>query len=173
MAQQSFLQAILPNNDTMEIIQGARQQLNTWLPLGYDAYISVHIRRGDKKPRWPAYPDNRIPVTDYSMAAEQGWYRLVSNNSSPAIYFASDSSQAMADFRTTSSWRSTIFSLWDTKYSRYASSQEYSQSEFAAYGSEETRIQATRGMIVDFALLSGAWASDSNIRPSAIVCAIR
>jgi hypothetical protein len=36
----------------------------------------------------------------------------------------------------------------------------------------DERIQATRGMIVDFALLSGMWSEDRDIIPAATVCTI-
>ncbi len=50
-----------------------------------------------------------------------------------------------------------------------ASPGEYFQGDFDKYDLE-TRIKATRGMIVDFALLSGAWIQGG---PDAIVCTVR
>jgi len=52
-----------------------------------------------------------------------------------------------------------------------ASPGEYFQDNFKQLD-EDVRVQATRGMIVDFAVLSGAWADDGDLIPEGTVCTV-
>ena len=52
-----------------------------------------------------------------------------------------------------------------------ASQREYVQKEFNEE-SEEDRIRLTRGMIVDFAMLSGLWAWEGELVPGATICTL-
>jgi hypothetical protein len=53
-----------------------------------------------------------------------------------------------------------------------ASRKEYVQKEFAALD-EEGRVNATRGVIVDFAMISGMWRWKEDAAPEATVCTIK
>lgn len=85
------------------------------------------------------------------------------------MYLASDSSTALEEL---SSLLPSVYSLsrsTNAELKSLASPGEYFQGDFDKYDLE-TRIKATRGMIVDFALLSGAWIQGG---PDAIVCTVR
>jgi hypothetical protein len=53
-----------------------------------------------------------------------------------------------------------------------ASPSPYFQDKFSALP-EEDRVRLTRGMVVDFALLSGLWAWNDDLTPGAVICGVR
>jgi hypothetical protein len=53
-----------------------------------------------------------------------------------------------------------------------ASKEAYVQAEFNSLR-EEDRIRRTRGIIVDFGMISGMWAEPDSLIPEAVVCGMR
>jgi len=141
-------------------------------------YLSVHIRRGDRLGMTWKYHSTHLPTSLYVDAALKSWRRLnPTNQDRPVFYVASDSPAASEDFVDQLPTNARGFSLvWssDEELRAIASPRSYVQKEFNTL-SEEERIRLTKGMVVDFALLSGLWKNegDPDVRPSATVCGLR
>ena len=141
-------------------------------------YLSVHIRRGDRLGMTWKYHRTHLPTKLYIDAALKSWQRLnPTSEGSPLFYVASDSPEASEDFVDQLPTNARAFSLvWsgDEELRAIASPRPYVQEEFNAL-SEEERIRLTKGMVVDFALLSSLWKNeeDPDVRLSATVCGLR
>jgi hypothetical protein len=180
MARIAFAGTIRPNAQTATLIRAARAEWASARPDN-EPYIGVHIRRGDRSPKAWRYHGEYIPVQEYVVETRKTWTRLLapsSTSSTPRIYLASDSPYAQAEFSTSLSAGAdtTLFSLArssDPSLRELASTREYVQAEFAMLG-EDDRVRATRGMIVDFALVSGMWPQEGEAGTSAAatVCTI-
>ena len=139
-------------------------------------YLAVHVRRGDRKPASFEFPDNKIPLGLYMDSVKDTWARLHTGHQSeanPVVYFASDS--PIADQQFSKLYNGPTFSLFATTQPRLralASPREYYQDAFDELDIEY-RVLATRGMIVDLAMISGLWASGEDLLPEANVCSIR
>ncbi|PPQ99506.1 hypothetical protein CVT24_005296 [Panaeolus cyanescens] len=182
-ALESFRSTILPNDHNMDLIRLAKKELKSFLldvnrgQADTDPrYLSIHIRRGDRKTYNYAFKDRKIPIGDYLTGTEQTWNRLSTQDQNsgvyPVLYLASDSSTAQKEF--SEKWQGETFSLFQTSnqhLNELASPAEYVQKEFDDFA-VETRIKATRGMVVDLALLSGIWSEEGDILPEAIVCGV-
>lgn len=178
MALSSFSQVILPSPRTAALIRKARDELVSDGENRPSKYMSVHIRRGDRLGMTWKYHDKHLPTGLYVDAALETWKRLnPTSDGSPLFYVASDSSTAVEEFleRLPSSVRVTSLG-WsvDEELRAIASPRPYVQEEFNALREEE-RIRLTKGMIVDFALLSGLWIKEDgpDVRPCAAVCGLR
>ncbi|KAI0354634.1 hypothetical protein OH77DRAFT_1521536 [Trametes cingulata] len=164
-------------------------------------YIAVHIRKGDRVPDgYVFYKDKQIPLEKYVEGAKETWERLYvpANASSgsvsgdaeerpnvssgrpdhypaaPIIWLASDSPAAAREFVASFPPATAVFSLehnTNTELRALAPVHEYVQAEFEQEPLEE-RIRLTRGMIVDFAMLSGMWAWPGETVPAAVVCGV-
>lgn len=148
-----------------------------------DPYIAVHIRRGDRHASSFPYRGSYVPIDHFVSATQDAWTRLYNNGSSstadathypspPITYVASDSPSATEEFMGGFSTSTAVFSLessTDPELRALVSQHEYVQSEFEKQ-SEEDRVRLTRGMVVDFALLSGLWAWEGEVVPGATVC---
>jgi hypothetical protein len=91
------------------------------------------------------------------------------------FYIASDSPAAQEEFMNYFSPETRIFSLSRSVRAdlrALASQRPYVQSEFDGLPKDE-RIRLTRGMIIDFALLSGIWGHGGDVSPAATVCGLR
>jgi hypothetical protein len=93
------------------------------------------------------------------------------------LYIATDSLSAQREFINALPSSTWVFSLSHTdnpNLRALASKKEagYVQSEFNNLRLDE-RVDQTRGMIVDFAMISGLWALENDIVPGATVCTIR
>jgi hypothetical protein len=91
------------------------------------------------------------------------------------VYIASDSPPAEAELAGALPSNTELLSLARSRnleLRELASPKEYVQQEFNKLPSEE-QINLTRGMVVDFAVLSGMWAGNDDILPKAIVCTLR
>jgi len=91
----------------------------------------------------------------------------------PAVYLATDSPEAHEEF--VQSYQGAVFSLFtaaDSRLRALASPGEYYQNRFNELDLR-TRIFATRGVIVDLAVLSGLWPDEGNLVPDAVICALR
>ena len=136
-------------------------------------YLAVHVRRGDRKPASHWFLDDKIPLYVYMDGVKDTWARLHTRRESKVVYFASDSSAAEQQFSKLHD--GPTFSLFATTHPRLralASPREYYQNTFNELDIEY-RVLATRGMVVDLAMVSGLWASGEDLLPQANVCSIR
>lgn len=176
MALSSFSQVILPSTGMAALIRRARDEL--MLVNESPKYLSVHIRRGDRLGLTWKYHETHLPTSLYVDGALEAQQRLnPAGQSSPLFYIASDSPAATEEFLEQLPSDIRAFSLlWsdDDELRSIASPHSYVQDEFNAM-SEEERIRSTKGMVVDFALLSGLWMNehDPDVRPYATVCGLR
>jgi hypothetical protein len=100
---------------------------------------------------------------------------LTQTESVTVVYIASDSPAAEAELVDALPSNMLLFSLsrsQNPELRALASPNGYVQKEFDKLELEE-RVNLTRGMVVDFAMLSGMWAWNDDIIPRAIVCTIR
>lgn len=181
---QSLESVIVPNKYNMGLIRLARQEFLSFMQdtnqrsggTGSTAYVAVHIRRGDRKSLSYSFPNQKIPIQDYSDAVAASWKRLHHESTSkPVVYIATDSPEAYYQFSDI--YQGELFSLFDTADPRLrplVSPGEYSQKTFDELDVHE-RITATRGMIVDLALVSGLWpdGDTEELLPQAVICALR
>ncbi|KAH9486422.1 hypothetical protein JR316_0000486 [Psilocybe cubensis] len=177
----SLKSVIIPNEWNTKLIRLARKELSAFIQEANEqdnsgiVYIATHIRRGDRKSLSYIFPDRKIPLEDYSNAVATTWTRLHpgSASSNPVVYLATDSPTAYEQFSQL--YRGRFYSLFDASDPRLrplASPGEYFQKTFNELDIHE-RITATRGMIVDLAIVSGLWpAEGADIKPDAVVCAI-
>ncbi|KAF9469629.1 hypothetical protein BDZ94DRAFT_1278821 [Collybia nuda] len=172
----SLQQTIRPNAENAALIRAVRAELSEILSLhskDVSPYLGVHIRRGDRRPASWSFHGGYVPTSDYVQSAEDTWERL--NPGKPlTVYIASDVPSAQREYLELSDSRHTAFSLSqskDSKVQALASPQEYVQKEFNELEKSQ-RIRATRGMIIDFALLSGLWAWKDEITPDATICTL-
>ncbi|KAG5654158.1 hypothetical protein H0H81_006870 [Sphagnurus paluster] len=176
-AEQSLLNTIRPNRDNARLIRKARFELSSLSsPDGtaFDSYVSLHLRRGDRGPAF--YHGEYVPVRDFVSAGTDAWQRLNPGKSASSLmfYVATDSSTIQREVVGLTAARYTTYSLYqsaDPELRGVASPEEYRQKEFDTL-EKTARIRATQGMIVDFALLSGAWANEDDALPQATVCTI-
>jgi len=94
----------------------------------------------------------------------------------PMLYIAADSPSAQKELIDAVPAHTWVFSLADSGSPglRALASKRaagYVQSEFNKLGLDE-RVNQTRGMVVDFAMISGLWAWGGDIVPSATICTI-
>ncbi|KAJ7597741.1 hypothetical protein C8J56DRAFT_327382 [Mycena floridula] len=171
-AYRSLTHTIRPNTYMSDLIKAARTELVTKFGAPSPSYIGVHIRRGDKKSKF-AYRGSYVPIANFISNVNLIWKRASGRPASPNVYVASDSPAALQEFGTLFEHK-TVLSLPDSAnrdLRPLASPEEYVQLEWARF-KPEAKAKARRGMIVDFALLSGAWAEDGDVRPEAVICTI-
>ncbi|KAJ7204366.1 hypothetical protein GGX14DRAFT_698778 [Mycena pura] len=190
---ESMRTTIRPNARSKELIQWAREELQVKIANHYQnprsfkgvqadgpamGYIGLHIRRGDRSAQWRAY-GSYVPLTEYVQGVVDTGSRLgleppvEDKPVQPFTYIASDSPAAINEFSSSFS-QDRVFSLSASKRQELrelASQEPYVQNDFMTL-EEDVRVRATRGMVVDFALLSGAWAQDGDLIPDATVCAV-
>jgi hypothetical protein len=115
-----------------------------------------------------------VPTSEYVTAIKATQYRLpVLHNDGASVYIASDSPTAELEFAN--AYAGHFFSLRRSASSeirQLASTDDYNQTEFNKLSDEE-RVRLTKGMVIDFALLSGAWAKQGDPAPRAGVCTKR
>ena len=167
----------MPTPGMATLIRRARDELVSDAGGEPSKYMSVHIRRGDRLGMTWKYHKTHLPTSLYVDAALETWQRLKqSSKASPLFYVASDSPTAPEEFVNQLPNNARAFSLiWseDEELSAIASHRSYVQEEFNVL-SEENRIRLTKGMIVDFALLSGLWTNGDEVDvPYATVCGLR
>ena len=170
-ASSSFTETIRPNAQNAALIKTARDELGK-LAQGQE-YMSVHIRRGDKPPISWKYQGKHIPISQFAEAVDDTSKRLT--GSLMPLYIATDSPSAEDELIKSIQTDTTVLSLrlsQRPELQALASPKEYIQHEFN-HLKEHERIKLTRGMIVDFAMLSGMWTWDGDVSPRATVCTIR
>jgi hypothetical protein len=175
-------ETIRPNAATAALIHSARTELASFLHSNdspsTDQYQSIYVRRGDGIGSSWKYHDKNVPIEEYTAAGNAAWTRLfrsTGNTAPQAVYLASDDPDIFEDLQSQLEPGSRIFSLPRSENSDLqdiASPAPYFQDKFAALP-EADRVRFTKGMIVDFALLSGLWAWRDDLRPGAVICGIR
>ena len=171
------MRLILPSPPIATLIGKARVGLTSDVEGESAEYLSVHIRRGDRLGMTWKYHRTHLPTSLYVDAALGAWRRLnPTSEESPLFYVASDSPEASEDFVNQLPTNARAFSLgWssDEELKAIASPRSYVQEEFNTL-SEEERIRLTKGMVVDFALLTGLWTNeeDPDVRLTANVCGL-
>jgi len=171
------LEIILPSPRMAALIRKARDELLPDAKSRPSEYLSVHIRRGDRLGMTWKYHNGHVPTSLYVDAALETWRRLnPTSDDSPLFYVASDLPAAVEEFLDQLPSNVRVSSLgWsgDGELRETASPRSYVQEEFNALREEE-RIRLTKGMIVDFALLTGLWikGDDPDVRPYATVCGL-
>jgi hypothetical protein len=183
-ALKAFTETILPNQQNAKLIRSARDELassrtgiQTQPDLTSPSYVGVHIRRGDRKAVSWEFHGNYVPIPNFIGAIKTTWSRLFSSKNipRPCIYLASDSPTAQESVVQELQPNFSIFSLAQSKdpaLRALTSREEYVQKSFNDLNGKQ-RIIATRGMIVDFALVSGMWAQKGDVSPAATICTIR
>ena len=171
---------------------------------GFD-YVGVHVRRGDRKAE--AYPNvgKYVPVLNYAWAAEKTWERViggvVDGNENgdeerdippTVVWLATDAPDVIEEFTDAmsdphikpKSGDAKVLSLStssNVQLKEISSKQAYNQSVFNELPIEE-RVRATRGMVVDLAMISGLWVEgdddedapdNSAVAPLGVVCTLR
>jgi hypothetical protein len=173
-------ETIRPNAATAALIRSARTELASFLGLDSDdsrtdQYQSIYVRRGDGLGSSWKYHGKHVPIEEYSIAGNAAWNRLFrseGNTAPPAVYLASDDPDVFEELQSQLEPGSMIFSLSRSQnpdLQNIASPAPYFQDKFAELP-EADRVQLTKGMIVDFALLSGLWAWHDDLKPGAVVC---
>jgi hypothetical protein len=156
--------------------------------------------------RYQKLPQVQVPTEEYVNAVWKTYsriYNLSSNpdvtpTSPPVIYLASDSASAASDFAErlrsndtlsrkykNDNLRPLIYELRnssDPELRSLAPTREYVQADWVENRTQSERIAETRGMVIDWALLSGAWQPLPNgdadadastpLKPLAAICAL-
>jgi hypothetical protein len=124
------------------------------------------------------YHDKYVPIEEYSTAGNAAWTRLfrsAGNRAPQSIYLASDDPDVFDDLQSQLEPGSRIFTLSKSEnpdLRNISSPAPYFQDAFSALP-EADRVRLTTGMVVDFAVLSGLWAQDNDLKPGAVICGIR
>jgi hypothetical protein len=180
----SLAETIRPNAATAALIHSARTELTSFLGLQpndaplTDQYQSIHVRRGDGMGSSWKYHDKNVAIEEYTAAGNAAWTRLfrsAGNLAPQTVYLASDDPDIFEVVQSQLEPGSRIFSLSKSENSdlrHIASPAPYFQGEFDALP-EADRVRLTKGMVVDFALLSGLWAWHDDLKPGAVICGIR
>jgi len=163
----------------MELLRLAQAEFSSFLDQGEKAansqYVGTHIRRGDRKSASYSFLDRKIPTKDYLDGVDKTWTRLHNGAPSqihPVVYLATDSPNVHKEFSQVYEGRSfSLFDSGDSRLSALASPAEYIQKEFNALNLQE-RTAATRGMIVDLAMVSGLWTKEKDLKPDAVICGL-
>lgn len=145
------------------------------LPQGVEpknSYVGVHVRKGRAGTAWN-WHQKPIPVSAYADAVT----RVLSEKENKMAYIASDDPATLDDAKPLLPPVTELLSLPESAappLRAIASDEVYDQAKFGAL-EEGTRVSLTRGMIVDFALLSGIWPEEGLGLPTprAVVCGIR
>ncbi|KAI0249536.1 hypothetical protein BJV78DRAFT_665854 [Lactifluus subvellereus] len=163
-ARVSLTEIIRPNAATAALISSARSELASFIGLDpsntTDQYQSIHVRRGDGMGSSWKYHNKNVPVEEYATAGNAAWNRLfrsVGNPTPLTVYLASDDPDVFEALQSQLEPGSRIFSLAKSRnpdLQDIASPEPYFQDEFSALPGAD-RVQLTKGMIVDFAVLSG------------------
>lgn len=174
-ALQSFTETIQPNAHIVTLIKLARDEIDNLAGASGRQYIGLHLRRGDRPAVSWRYKGGYVPIPEFIQAIKNTASRLFSDNESTTIYVASDSPSAEAELIDALPSGTLTLSLLNSRWrelTEMASRKEYVQREFNEL--EETeRVNLTRGALVDFAMLSGLWASSGEVTPKATICTLR
>ncbi|KAF6754357.1 hypothetical protein DFP72DRAFT_384287 [Ephemerocybe angulata] len=186
-AEKSFAGTIRLNPELKKLVAASKQELLRAFPVtdepitvdehdaGEKEYISVHIRRGDRVPHGWQYHRNPIPIQEYVDAVAQVRNRTQGSeeggvSGSGVVYLASDSPASIAEF--TKAYQGPIFSIahsTNLELKTLASPQDYHQDKFDLLPLED-RKKATKGALVDLAMVTGLWDEGQEPRLHSSVC---
>ncbi|KIY69447.1 hypothetical protein CYLTODRAFT_442690 [Cylindrobasidium torrendii FP15055 ss-10] len=163
MSRESMVNTIKPSQENVKLIDLARSELIQET----SNYVAAHIRRGDMHAESYAHRNEYIPLETIAEAFQ--------TSNAPLAFLASDSPTALAAMASTleKEQKKEVYYLGRSKHPELraiASPHEYLQAEWSAYDAE-SRLRLTRGMIVDFALLSG-WGTGRMAEPGWIFCTL-
>ncbi|KAG8842636.1 hypothetical protein FRC20_004316 [Serendipita sp. 405] len=174
-AYNSFKNTILPSNYIRRQLTRLRQHFAT------KPYIGIHIRHGDRYPTNQKWRGDYVPMSEFTKATKETWNTLRTADPShytdfkPTVYIASDSYAALEDYKSLAG--ATVESIGALQTSgdhtwRYmASPHGYVQRVFNGRKTrQDERIRWTQGVILDFAMMSGAWLADGERGPGASIC---
>jgi len=180
----SFESFILLSDENAKLVRTARNELRRRIQVNTNSaavatYMSVHIRRGDRKAMsWEFIKpelDGYVPLQNYVDAVQKTWVRL-GLPGVPHVYVASDDPVMLDEFTKASSAHVYSLRQWGVDGGRVgeasvsavaeelaelASPSAYVQVEWRERP-EALRIRLTRGMIVEMALLSELWDDDTD-----------
>lgn len=173
---------------TKEVLQDLPDPGET-SPSNDQTYLGVHIRRGDRKAQFWPQRGSYVSLEKFAKAISNTWTRLseldipkddadAAITSSPSttmsVWLASDVPQIWQNMSELVPEGTRLFSLErsdDPKLRQLASRREYVQSEFNELSLHD-RVEATRGTIIDLAMLSGMWAAEGELRPMGVICTL-
>ncbi|PVF96089.1 hypothetical protein CPB86DRAFT_527541 [Serendipita vermifera] len=179
-AYASFQETILPNEWIREEISELRRR------LAKKPYVGIHIRHGDRYPANQKWEGDFVPTSEYVATTTRMWNTLRTQRPTdvrerqPSVYIATDSFAAFQDFRSLSGLPAgNVWGLHEAdkllngrrRWKLLASPHGYVQRVFNGRKTRpEERARWTKGMIIDYALLSGAWLGEGERGPSAVIC---
>jgi len=165
-AGDSMSEVIIPNAKNKALIAAGRRTLGT------KPFVGVHIRRGDHKAMSWRYHQGHVPLEEYVNAITG--IESVPGGSPPFnVWIASDDTDTSRQFAQMlpEGFAGVLLNEVNDKELRaLVPLQAYNQSTWNEH-TEDERIRETRGMIVDFAVISGAWAEGDRY-PEAVICAM-
>jgi hypothetical protein len=188
MAQKSFASTIRPNEEMRTLIKIAKVEFLRKFPRESEqleadkhttlhrSYYSVHIRRGDRIPHGWMHHRKPIATQVYIDAIFQRLHKsdsLIQSSQSPVVYLASDSPPMLEQFAE--AYNGTTFSLPGSKHSELnilASPQDYHQEMFDKLPLQARR-KATKGALIDLALITGLWGGEQEPRLDSAVVSVR
>ena len=145
-------------------------------------YIGIHIRHGDRFPDNQKWRDDYVPIREYTTATSRIWGSLKSSNppevqeDKPTVYVATDSYAAFQDYLSLSPAPENVWGLHASdkhSWKFMASPHGYVQRVFEGRKTRpEERKRWTQGMILDFAMMSGAWLTPGERGPLATLCTL-
>jgi hypothetical protein len=147
-------------------------------------YIGVHIRHGDRYPSSQKWRYDYVPITEYTKATQDAWKQLRSGPTpevydvNPRVYVATDSYAAYQDHLALfpvpeNVWGLHAANTQERKWRWMSSPHGYIQRVFMGQKTRiEDRVRWTKGMVLDFAMLTGAWLAEGEQGPKAVVCTV-
>jgi hypothetical protein len=174
----SFKETIRPSDSIRQEITELRR-LHATKP-----YIGVHIRHGDRYPTSQKWREDYVPITEYIKATQEAWTKLRSGRGpevrevNPTVYVATDSYAAYQDHLALfpapeNVWGLHVADPQERRWRWMASPHGYIQRVFMGKKTRvEVRVRWTKGMVLDFAMLTGAWLVEGEQGPKAVVCTI-
>ncbi|KZT56131.1 hypothetical protein CALCODRAFT_330657 [Calocera cornea HHB12733] len=162
----SMSDTIRPTSVIGDLVHQARSALSK------EPYIGVHIRRGDQPAMSWRYHKGYVPTSEYVSAVQQA----VDELDIDSIYVSSDALSGLLEFSegAREEWHihaSLATAGSQVEYSVDRETEGYFQNQWD-YIPDEERAALTRGMIIDLALVTGAWAKDESERPSTVICTL-
>ncbi|EJU02828.1 hypothetical protein DACRYDRAFT_65986 [Dacryopinax primogenitus] len=165
MGRKSLMETIRPKQHIIDLIYQTRKTLRE------HPYVGVHIRRGDQAAMSWRYHKGYVPTHEYVNAI------VTLLPDIKTVYIATDVLSAVAEFTELAPEEWNVHTLSATvgsevEYPVDRETEGYFQKQWEEDIPNKERIALTRGMIVDLALVTGAWADDESVQPVAVVCTL-
>jgi len=167
MGRLSLTNTIRPRSTMMSLIDEARSALHD------KEYIGVHMRHGDQTAMSWRYHQGYVPTSEYVSAVNK---TIAALGNIKTIHVASDALRALTEFSEAAPEEWIIHTSLQTsglsvEYSADRETEGYFQHQWDDIPTEE-RAALTRGMVIDLAVVTGAWAKDDGALPAAVVCTL-